>query len=125
MDKAYAGFARPALLSILALSVLWTVTSVLTAVLFFAKRTSAPRFFVALSWFSVLLSSTVAIGKAVSGFSDTATSASLGGDFARELVATILWTSYMFVSERVKATFVRRHSPPEPAVSAEAPEAAS
>jgi len=125
VDRAYAGFAQPAVLAILTLNVLMTVASGLTAVLFFTKRTSAPRFFVGLGWSVALLLAAVTSWKVASGFDESMTFADLGSDFTRQLTVTILWTSYMLVSKRVKATFVRRHSRPEPALSANVTEAAS
>jgi hypothetical protein len=125
VDKAYAGSAHLALLSILALAILQTVASGLTPVLFFTKRTSAPRFFVAFCWFAMLLGGAVTIWTVVAGVDKDMTSASPGIAIMRDMLGVLLWTWYMLVSKRVKATFVRRHSPPTPAIPADAPEAAS
>lgn len=125
VNEAYAGSAHLALLSILALAVLQTVASGLTAVLFFTKRTSAPRFFVALNWFAVLFLSAVGIWTVAAGIHEDISTARLGGEITQTAFRALLWTSYILASKRVKATFVRRHSLSAPAIPADVPEAAS
>jgi hypothetical protein len=115
VNKAYAGSAHLVVLLILMFAVLQAVLAGLSAVLFFTKRTSAPRVFAALCWFAALLGGAVTGWAFEAGFNKGLKSASPAGAFARNVIVALIWTMYMFASNRVKATFVRRRSAAEPA----------
>jgi hypothetical protein len=115
VNEAFAGSARLAVLSILMTGVFQTVLAGLTSVLFFTKRTSAPRFFAALAWFAALFGSAATVWAFSSGFNKDLTSGDLAGDLGRTVTSALVWTLYMIRSNRVKATFVRRRVPREAA----------
>ncbi len=116
---AYAGSAHLVLLLILALAALLTVGAGLTTVLFFSKRTSAPRVLVAFTWFSVLLLNAVIVWTGAAGIGEAATASGLGGGFLRDILTAGLWTAYLLTSKRVQATFIRRLKRRVPAVTAD------
>ncbi|MCU0244462.1 MAG: DUF3857 domain-containing protein, partial [Acidobacteria bacterium] len=125
VSDAYAGAAQPVTFAILAVTALEIVAWTLTGVLFFRKRTSAPLFFVAVSWFSFLSGIGVGYWKVASGLFADQNYASLGMEFSRGLVITGIWTAYWLTSKRVKATFVRRRFPEQPSLPASEPEASN
>ena len=124
VSQAYAGTTHPVVLSIMVLAVLETVFAVLTAVLFFAKRTSAPRCFVALTWFVVVTDGAAVLWSLAAGFNKELNATGVSSDAMRSLVTALVWTAYMSSSKRVKATFVRRLAPSPPATVPAPPESA-
>ena len=124
VTKAHAGSAHLALFTVLALTLLLFVASVLTAVLFFAKRTSAPPFTVANIWLALVIFSAAGAWAAAAGLNEGKDIHGPGGA-AAEAFRALVWTLYLMLSKRVGATFVRRHAPPSPAIPIDAPEAAS
>jgi transglutaminase-like putative cysteine protease len=116
VNQGYAGTTHPVVLSIMALAVLQIVFAVLAAVLFFAKRTSAPRYFVALTWFVVVTDGAAVIWSLAAGFNKDLNATGVFSDVMRSIVSAFVWTAYMSSSKRVKATFVRRLAPSPSAI---------
>ncbi|HEU4618231.1 MAG TPA: DUF3857 domain-containing protein [Gammaproteobacteria bacterium] len=123
-NEAYRPWAHAAVLAIVTLTVLLLIGSVLTSILFFKKRTSAPAAFIALNWLTVVFSAGVILWTSASGFDDSSDAAVSIGGITRDVVVTLAWTLYMLRSERVKATFVRRLRSPAVAERAALPDAA-
>ena len=85
-----------------------TAAGTLTAWLFFTKRSSAPKFFIAFSWSGIAFGIAVIAWTAASGLGEDTLTGRFVGETLREIVVTGLWTAYMLQSRRVKGTFVRR-----------------
>jgi hypothetical protein len=82
--------------------------TVVAALLFFKKRTSAPFALIAALVASVVIGG---IGQAVfifSGLDDTTTPEQYWKETIRDAVGALLWSAYLLNSQRVRATFVRR-----------------
>lgn len=92
-------------------SVLLFVMSLLLAALFFRKRTSAPAMFVAFNLAVWLWGSALQVWLILSGLDTETTPAELTGGLVRDSLPIFIWTIYMVVSRRVKATFVNRLAP--------------
>jgi hypothetical protein len=101
-------WAQPVMLVIYGFTSLVLVVQVLTAVLFFKKRSSAPAAFIAVSWLSFLYGLTLMAAVMQSGLDAGTTPLTLVAEAVRGTLGTALWTAYMLKSQRVKATFVSR-----------------
>ena len=105
----FRAYAKPGLLAVLAAQVVlccWTATA---AVLFFRKRSSAPKVLIASMWTSEFATSGVLAFAGMAGFEKDFSYGHFFASIARDLFGIILWTSYMLHSKRVQATFrVRR-----------------
>lgn len=84
--------------------------SVLLIVMMYQRRSAFPRLFVILMWltsaYGVYALAVVSFFANERAF-DTKGMADIIGDVA----STLIWTAYMGASERVKATFIKRHAP--------------
>lgn len=120
VSESHRASAHIALLAIVGIGTLLSVASVLVAVLFFRKRTSAPTAYIALLWTGALFSLAIVFWAMSAGIDMEANFAESLGATLREVVAALIWTAYMQQSKRVRATFVRRRRQPAPmpAVSA-------
>jgi hypothetical protein len=105
-NAAYHPWFAPALLYELVAILGLLVFAVVTAILFFGKRTSAPACYIAFM-VAVAVQSAVDVGisSLLPGVDDTPRSA---GYVARLLISTLIWTAYFRKSERVRNTFVKR-----------------
>lgn len=104
-------YSQPILMTMLALGMALLVGTLLTAVLFFMKRSSAPTVFIAWTWIAVAYTTIAWTLLIVSGLESDTTD--FAGSFARDCVSCVVWTLYMFASKRVGATFVKRYEPRE------------
>jgi len=91
--------------------------TVLTALLFFKKRSSAPLTWVVLTWVSVVWGNGILIWGVTIGLDHETNPARAAGGAVRDVVVAMAWTAYMFSSRRVRATFVERWRPAPPAVA--------
>lgn len=91
---------------------LFTLLGVLQAVLLFRKRTSFPWIFIGLSAASVT-ANLMLLGMEGS-LMDFDPETGSEKDVARGVGRLLVWGSYMVMSERVKATFIRRRKPMPP-----------
>jgi len=83
------------------------VTSLLLVVLFFQKRTSAPRLFIGfLAAATAVQLLDAAAASAMPNFAEAG--ATLWTEFARTAIGALVWTSYFLRSRRVRETFVQR-----------------
>ena len=76
------------------------------------KRTSVPVVYLGYAVFTVLFLGLDGIGAALIQTEDAAPSTRENAQLLRAIVVTALWGSYFMLSERVKATFVRRCAHP-------------
>ncbi len=88
------------------------VVSIALLVLFVRKRTSVPVVYLGYAVFTVLFLGLDGIGAALIQTEDVAPSTRENAQLLRAIVVTALWGSYFMLSERVKATFVRRRVHP-------------
>lgn len=98
------------------------VFSVLLAILFFTKRTSAPHVFVGLLAASLVIQG---VDVLLTGALPAAATPdkSQTAEFVRSAVALVLWGAYFSRSRRVDATFVERRRPARTGAAVEAPAA--
>ncbi len=118
----YSAWWAPLLLLELGVNIALLVFSVLLPLLYFRRRTSLPRAYIA--FFSASIAARIldqcvpALLPGVGGSGDARESAAL----IRDAMATVIWVWYFLVSRRVKATFVERlHTAPAVAVEPPAP----
>jgi transglutaminase-like putative cysteine protease len=99
---------QPTLLLLAAVGILLLVAFVLTAILFFRRRSSAPQMFIAVHWAGVCWSLAMQVYlsacqlAAHTDFGDRL----WAGRF--DLICVIAYTAYFELSKRVKTTFVKR-----------------
>lgn len=111
---SYHAMWAPLLLYELAANLGYLVFSILLLVMFFQKRRSVPRLYIAVLAGSVLIRVIdIALVHTVPSAAKEITSKDWG-ELARALVAFAIWASYFHLSERVKATFIhgRQAEPP-------------
>lgn len=108
VNDGYRGSAQLGALLTLSGCAVLTVAGALTAWLFFTKRSSAPKFFIAFSWGGIAFGIAVIAWTTVAGLDDETVTPRFVGETLREILVTGLWTAYMLLSRRVQATFVRR-----------------
>ena len=118
----YSAWWAPLLLLELGVNIALLVFSVLLPLLYFRRRTSLPRAYIAFFSASIvarILDQCVpALLPGVGGSGDARESAAL----IRDAMATVIWVWYFLVSRRVKATFVERlHTAPAMATEPPAP----
>lgn len=109
VEDAYASWIQPAVVVVVAGSTVLAVASVLSAVLFFAKRTSGPAVFVAVAWAGVAFWTAVTAWSLLSGLDTETRADAFGREATRDVIGTLIWTAYMLSSKRVAATFTRRY----------------
>ena len=92
------------------------VLGVLLVVLFFRKRSSLPRLWIAIGLASVVATfiDAAMIRHLPSELFPADALNKVEAGFVRTLIATGIWTAYFLRSKRVRATFVRRRSPARP-----------
>jgi hypothetical protein len=105
---SYRGVIQPVALGLIALQGVLLVAQLFLAVLFFKKRSSAPKAFIAMIWFAALLDIMIAVGAVLFGVDRETSPARLTAEMVPGLFANFIWTAYMLVSQRVRATFVER-----------------
>ena len=88
------------------------VVSIALLVLFVRKRTRVPVVYLGYAVFTVLFLGLDGIAAALIQTEDAAPSTRENAQLLRAIVVTALWGSYFMLSERVKATFVRRRAQP-------------
>jgi hypothetical protein len=86
------------------------VASVLVLVLFFKKRSSLPRFYIAMTWIMLVFGTALGAWAIMMGLDTETPWARLIGETTRDVLVSAVWTAYMLSSRRVAATFVRRHA---------------
>ncbi len=84
--------------------------------LMFTKRRSFPAGYIALSWIGAVWGGLITASVAALGLAESY----LDPGVVRDFLSAALWTAYMLSSERVRATFVRTRSAPEPITQPEA-----
>jgi len=103
----YHPFWGPLLIGEIAINAFFIVTAIYLLVLFFRKSWRFPKFYVffLVSNFVFIVLDALAIRIVLPGqpFLD----AESAGEFAKSLVGVGIWVPYMFISKRVKNTFVR------------------
>lgn len=77
--------------------------------LLFAKRRAFAPGYVTMLWFGLLWGVLVELSMDALGL-EKLNPAKFAGSTVRDLIAAVIWTAYMFKSERVRATFVRTRS---------------
>jgi hypothetical protein len=104
----YRSWAQPVLLISLACAAGIFCFTCTVAVLFFRRRTSAPRLFIIM--LCVIVSYLWVLTELLrdSGIKTSLAHASVMRDLIRGIASTALWSSYMLRSRRVKATFINR-----------------
>jgi transglutaminase-like putative cysteine protease len=95
------------------------VISLLLIVMFFTRRNTFPRFFIAFYVFSLLARGGDLLVLHLLSFPGVKVDATDIGELIRLAVYTVVWGLYFMKSERVKATFTRRRSNTAPPLSNE------
>ena len=106
-SEVYSALWAPFILGEIAFNLILLVASIYMAILFFSKKSNFPKWFAALSIVSaifILLDAYVAsiVMPGIPMF-DSETSK----EFGRSLVSCLIWTPYLFLSQRSKETFIR------------------
>jgi hypothetical protein len=124
VSKPYSGWAHPVMLILIALGGLLLPFSLTVCLLFFRKRTSAPKLFI---WFLVSLAlyalMVVSIG-AASGIENAGNDKDIVQSLFSGAFSIAIWGTYMAQSARVKATFTNRLRPLPPPLPASSPASA-
>ena len=108
----YSAWWAPTLLLELAANIAMLVSSVLLVLLFFHRRTSLPRAWIAFGCVSIALRALDAwAASALPGARDAAVVGKEYAELARDAISVALWCWYFTVSARVSATFVERLHP--------------
>lgn len=108
---AYHPLWAPVLLYELAANLALIVFAVLLAVLFFQKRRSAPRVFIAVFAGSVIVQAVDFVLASAIPAAAASVTARDWSELARGVISVLIWGSYFLVSRRVKATFVNARAP--------------
>lgn len=106
-QTAYHALWAPILLFELAANLGLLVFSVLLMILFFQRRSSVPRVFLAFQGGALIIS---VLDLMAAGLIPAAEHAASGSEWAkviRQALALAIWGSYFMISQRVKATFVK------------------
>ncbi|HEX6993234.1 MAG TPA: DUF3857 domain-containing protein [Gammaproteobacteria bacterium] len=111
VNDAYRSWAQVALLVLISGGVLVFIASIVVAVLFFRKRSSAPAAYIGLLWAGDAFMIGMLWWNVSAGLDTETTTAAAIGETIRELIFTTLWTLYMLMSRRVRGTFQRRLRP--------------
>lgn len=106
---SYQPWRHFAYLAILAAFILQLVGSIVSAFLFFRKRSSAPVVLVALLWLGWLVTLGLGLFDAALGLHNFSFIRVVGLS-CRGFFFVGAWSLYMFASDRVKATFIRRRA---------------
>jgi len=106
----YRGWARLALLSVVALATVRLVVNTLTVVLFTLRRTSTPIAYIATGWFGIAYSILYIATQFAVNKSDAQNFTRMLTLSVADALVMVLWTVYMLRSLRVRATFDRRRS---------------
>jgi len=106
-SEAYSPYWAPYLFGEIAVNLVVVGAALYSASLFFSKKSSFPKWYAGIAIFSVIfifLDSYVAtlIIPDMSLFD-----ADTGKEFGRSLVSALIWTPYLFLSQRSKETFIR------------------
>ncbi len=112
----YDASMAPLLLGELAANILQVAFALLLVGLFFRRRTSLPRAFVAFLATSGVIQALDMVFTSLALGSAHGTTPAAVADLTRIVISGAIWGSYFLVSKRVAATFVERLQPPTPAV---------
>jgi len=105
VPASYRGWIHPVVLAFISLTLWLLIGHFLLLVLFFKRRSSTPAVLVLVQWLGVALSFSVVLFFNATGlYKEPA----LTPQTLAEVFWTIVWTIYMFSSQRVRATFIRR-----------------
>jgi transglutaminase-like putative cysteine protease len=115
--EQYHALWEPLLLFGLAANLAILVLSCLVLVVFFQRRRSAPRLYIAMICGSALVLVVDHLGAWQIPDANAAIAPSDVASVGHSVLSAILWTSYFLLSKRVKSTFVRVRRPPAPAVA--------
>lgn len=85
------------------------VGQVILVSLFFRKRSSAPRICIVMCWATLVLTTGVSLFMMGAHLGGKMNPAMLGGELVGGVVRVGIYTAYILLSERVKATFVVRY----------------
>jgi len=108
-DAYHAAWA-PLLLFELGGNIAQLVMALLVMILWFTRRTSAPRIYTAYLWFSLGFSVIDLIVAGASSLPGVQINPEDIRGAVRAFVAAVIWTLYFQRSQRVKATFTRRRT---------------
>ena len=111
-SDAYHGLWAPLLLLELVANITQLGLALLVAVLFFKRRSSAPRLYIALMVYMVIVQ---AVDVALALQLERGAGVDLDlqpNDWIRGAFSIVIWVAYFLRSERVRSTFTRQLSPP-------------
>jgi transglutaminase-like putative cysteine protease len=103
----YRAWSHPVLLAVVSLAGPLLVGQILAAVLFFKKRSSVPTVLTAVWWFALFYGAVALYFFSTVNIDDTQQKPV--AESIKSLVSTVIWSLYMWRSQRVKATFVQRN----------------
>jgi hypothetical protein len=112
-QTAYHALWAPILLFELAANVGMLVFSVLLMILFFQRRSSVPRVFLAFQGGALIIGVLDLMVAGLIPAAEHAASSSEWTKVIRQALALAIWGSYFMISRRVKATFVKTWRAPE------------
>lgn len=107
---AFRPTAHVVVLGLIALQMLLLVWSVALTILFFQRRTSAPRLCAVFYWLVVLVALLAGVYFALSGLSKDSWG-TIATERARGMISAAIWSAYLLRSQRVHATFRNRLRP--------------
>lgn len=112
-DTVAAGYrdsVQPVLLLIVGSQTLLLCWSIVVAALFLRKRSSLPKTYVTFLWVTTITGAAVLTYIGLAGLDDEFGLPELARTVARDAIVAAVWTTYMFQSARVAATFRTRVS---------------
>jgi transglutaminase-like putative cysteine protease len=109
-EVAYGDSVQPILLGIFFMAGIIQVLTVVVAILFFKKRTSAPLLYIVSIWSITLFTSVVVVFSSSVLADKSLYGGGVYADIIRSVLASSCWTAYMLRSRRVRATFLNRHA---------------
>lgn len=105
--EAYDPLWAPILIGEIAINAGLVIVWLLVAFLFFSKKEAFPKFYIGIMVFTLVFILADALAGKVVLPNEPVFDPDTTKELVRQLIVVLIWVPYMFVSKRVKATFVK------------------